>query len=235
MSLSVDLSSIDRRFISFLLIVISVSMSMSAKDISCSDNLVSPYSSSMFFSFSYSVFIEWNFSFVDVSSFFVSFCFPEIFLICSFFSSEFFSFIWSMSNSFNFILNVDNFSFRRFIFMFSSSLIWEFFSISFFAKSIFSVAVVEILCLWVSSTSCLQIGQNFNFMISFFSSSSSLIFVFRIAFSFSFSKISFSKFDMCSVIVFILFSVSSFCFLFSSIDLEYFISLNSEVIVWSIN
>jgi len=81
----------------------------------------------------------------------------------------------------------------------------------------------------------LQIGQNFSFIISSFNFSSLLIFISKIAFLFSFSSISFSKFDICLIVISIFSFVSVFCFLFSSGDLEYFISWKSDVIVCSIN
>ncbi len=140
-----------------------------------------------------------------------------------------------MSSSFSFTLSVDSFSLRWFVFALSSSLVLEFSSISFFAESILEFAVVEMLCLWSSWTFCLQIGQNFNWMMSSFNFSSLSIFISRIAFLFSFSKISFSNFDICSVVVSILFWVSVFSFSFSSIDFEYFISWKSEVIVCSMS
>lgn len=57
MSLVIDFISTERRFISRCLTVISVSMSMSANDISWRESLVSSYFSSMWASFWYSDFI----------------------------------------------------------------------------------------------------------------------------------------------------------------------------------
>ena len=71
-SRAIDFCSADSRFISLLLIVTSVSMSMSANESSWRVSLVSSYFSSTFLSFSYFSFIEWNFSFSNVSSFFAS-------------------------------------------------------------------------------------------------------------------------------------------------------------------
>jgi len=155
--------------------------------------------------------------------------------ICSFFSLEFFSLNWSMSSSFSFILSVDSLSLRRFVFELSSSFVFELFSISFFAESIFEFAVVEMLCLWFSPTVCLQIGQNLSLVISSFNFSSLLMFISKMAFLFSFSRVSFSEFDICSIVVSILFLVSVFRFSFSLVDFEYLISWNSDVIVCSMS
>ena len=140
-----------------------------------------------------------------------------------------------MSSSLNFVLSSDNFSLRCVIFCVSSVFIFRFFSTSIFADSIFSFAVVEILCLCSSHTSCLQTGQDFSWVTSVINLSSRLMSISKMAFLFSFSRISFSVSVICWVVVSIFDFVSTFSSLFVLRDFVYLISCDREVIVCSIS
>lgn len=145
-------------------------------------------------------------------------------MICSFFSSEFFSLIRSILSSFDFSWSCPSLSLRWFISVVFLVFSMRFFCISEEAEFILPFAVVEILCLCFSPTSCLHIGQDFSCTMSDFNLSSRFTSISNIAFLFSFSRISFSREEIFSIIFFSFSSVSNFSCSFSGIDFVYLIS-----------